>query len=114
MQLLVSSTLLIYAVSTPKGRILNNRITRFFSSISMEMYLSHMLIFRLFEKLNWNHIFKNDILQYIVLSLSVIAGTSLFAIVVKKLIKIAEAWMERLLRRIRKYAEQYKASDRQA
>lgn len=52
MCLLVSSSLLIYAIIKRGG--LANIVTRFFSGISMEIYLSHMVIFRAVEKLGIN------------------------------------------------------------
>lgn len=50
--LLLSVAFLLYAIGrSGKSRILENRFTQFFSSISMEIYLSHMVIFRVIEKL---------------------------------------------------------------
>lgn len=68
------------------GGVLENRVTKFFSGISMEIYLSHMVIFRVVEKLKLNRILGNGWLQYIVTSVLVIAGATVFAVVMQKTI----------------------------
>lgn len=83
--LLVSCTLLIYAI-IKRGGVLENRVTKFFSGISMEIYLSHMVIFRVVEKLKLNRILGNGWLQYVVTSVLVISGATVFAVVMQKII----------------------------
>ena len=83
MCLLVSSALMIYAI-VKRGGLLENRITKFFSSISMEMFLSHMVIFRCAERLRINQIFGNGWSQYIVTVVFVIVGTSVFSVVMQR------------------------------
>ena len=85
--LLVSSSLLIYAII--KRGLLENRVTKFFSGISMEIYLSHMVILRIVEKLKLNRILGNGWLQYAVTSVLVIAGATVFAVVMQKIISKA-------------------------
>ena len=46
------------------GGLLENRVTKFFSGISMEIHLSHMVIFRVVEKLKLNRILGNGWLQH--------------------------------------------------
>lgn len=89
MLLLVSSLLLIYAVIS-HGCILQNRITEFLSGISMEIYLSHMVIFRAIEKMNLNQMIGVDWIQYIVIVVLVLGGTILFAAVMQKVIENVE------------------------
>ena len=63
--LLVSVCWLSYAIicsgegTARKSYILENKITNFISGISMEIYLSHMVIFRVVEKLGLNRIIGN-------------------------------------------------------
>lgn len=85
MCLLVSTTLLVYAI-IKRGGLLENRVTKFFSGVSMEIYLSHMMIFRVIEKLKLNQILGNGWLQYAVTSVLVIAGATVFAVVMQKII----------------------------
>ena len=40
---------LLYAIGA-KNAFLNNRVARYISNISMEIYLAHMVIFRVIEK----------------------------------------------------------------
>lgn len=84
MCLLVSSALLIYAIIN-RGGILENRVTKFFSGISMEIYLSHMAIFRVVEKLGISRMFGNGWLQYAVMVVIVFIGATVFAIVMQKI-----------------------------
>lgn len=61
--MLISVCWLSYAIicagTIQKSYFLENRVTKFISSISMEIYLSHMVIFRLVEKLGMNRIIGN-------------------------------------------------------
>lgn len=81
----VFSLWLCYAISV-ESKILNNKINRFISDVSFEIYLSHMFVFRIFEKLRLIHLTKSDIISYVITVLFVILGTTLFAYVVKKLL----------------------------
>lgn len=90
MCLLVSAVLVIYAMVSPGG-ILENRITSFFSSISMEIYLSHMFIFRIIEILKLNTFWGDGWIQYILTTIIVISGTAVFAVAIQKsLAKISD------------------------
>lgn len=84
MCLLVSSTLLISAIANRGGT--GNRGIRFFSSVSMEIYLSHMMVFRIVEKCGINRIFGDGWLQYIATVVVVITGASIFAAAMQKII----------------------------
>lgn len=81
--LLVLVSLLIYAISF-KSQILDNKFTKFIGNISMEMYLCHMVIFRIVEKMNLLHLFDNNLLSYIFASIIVILGSICTAIVFQK------------------------------
>ena len=82
------SLFLIYAIGDFKCRsILKNNITRFLSSISMEIYLSHMMFFRIIEKLDLSHLFNNDLLSYVFTYILTLIGTICFAVIIKKVLK---------------------------
>ena len=85
--LLVSSILLIYAVAG-KGGLLENAVTRFFSEISMEIYLSHMLVFRVVEKLHGTNLLGNGWGSYIVTAVLVIGGTVAFSWGMKRILAV--------------------------
>ena len=75
--------------SSNKSIILENKVTKFISGISMEIYLSHMVIFRAVEKLGLNKMIGNGWLQYAATVVMVLMGAILFAVVMQKIIGIA-------------------------
>ena len=77
----------MYAVIS-RGSVLQNRFTSFISSVSMEIYLSHMFIFRIVEKLKLNTIIGNGWLQYLFTVVSVLIGSIVFSLVMQKIIQI--------------------------
>lgn len=84
--LLFSCVLIIYAISFNKS-LLNNKITHFFGgNISLEIYLSHMLIFRIIEKLKLLYLTENNYISYIITIVIVISGTVLFSKIYKNFI----------------------------
>ena len=83
--LMVSAVLLIYAISK-QGGMLDNHITKFFGNISMEIYLSHMAVFRVVERLGLNTRIGKGWLQYGVTVFLVICGAVIFSVVTQKVI----------------------------
>lgn len=79
------------------NKILDNRITKFISGISMEMYLSHMIIFRIIEKLHLTKLFNNNYISYIVTSCLVIIGVIIFAVIFNKCLKFLKNRKENIL-----------------
>lgn len=71
-----------------KHPILENPVTKFISNISFEIYLSHMVIFRLIEKVGINTILGNRWLQYIITVIVVLIVAALFSVVLKKIIEM--------------------------
>ena len=95
--LLVSACLLICTIVVRGGGVLENRITRLFSDISMEIYLSHMVLFRVIERLGLNTRFGNGWLQYLITVVLVLTATVIFSVVMKKVIYVAESKISALL-----------------
>lgn len=85
--LLVSVSFLIYALGRNRG-ILSNRFTRFVSSISMEIYLCHMMLFRVIERTGLHKAFGDGWIQYAVTVAAVLVGTALFAVVMQKIFEV--------------------------
>lgn len=85
--LLVSAIMLIFAL-TKSGKIMENKVTKFISSISMEIYLSHMVIFRAVEKLGLNNRFGNGVPQYLITVVLVLGGTIIFSYIMSRVISI--------------------------
>ena len=84
---LLSWTVICAGGAARKSYLLENRITKFVSSISMEIYLSHMVIFRVIERLGLNRMIGNSWLQYAVTVVFVLVGASVFAVVIQKIIE---------------------------
>lgn len=68
------------------SKILSNKITKFLNSVSFEIYLAHMVIFRVFEKLNLQYLFGVNGLSYVIFSITVIICTTIFAWFAQKVI----------------------------
>ena len=85
--LLVSVAFLLLAISIGGGY---SRIVSFISGISMEIYLSHMVVFRLVEKMRLNIMFGNGWLQYLITCALVICGAMVFSYALQKIIKLVE------------------------
>lgn len=95
--LLVSCTMLIYALTSCEAAngsggqsSLENRFTRFFSGISMEVYLSHMAVFRVLEKMGLNTRFGDGWIQYGITVAMTLIGAMLFSVVMKHM--LTEIW----------------------
>ncbi len=54
--------------------LLQNKVVRFIGGLSMEIYLCHMFVYRIFEKLNLIHITGNEIVNYSLIAVVTIAG----------------------------------------
>lgn len=77
--ILFSSILLIYTLGCKKG-ILINKGVKFLGKISFEIYLCHMVVFRVLEKLHLIHIFQNELINFLVTTIIVIIGSIVFSI----------------------------------
>ena len=86
----------IICTLTLEGKILNNRFTRFVSSLSMEIYLSHMIIFRVIEKLNLLKITNLDILNYCIVSIITIVAVIIFDLIIKNVIEFLKNKFEKV------------------
>lgn len=84
--LLLYTFWLIYAITQDqvKRSLLNNPIMSFISRLSMEIYLSHMLFFRVIEKIHLGKILHNEIALYFVAFSLVLAAAILFSLVWKR------------------------------
>lgn len=82
LELALFTAWLVYAIGS-RDKVLNNHIVRYLSGISMEIYLSHMLVYRAVERLHIErYIDQNDAL-YIITSLLTIVGVICFIHVTK-------------------------------
>ena len=73
---------MVYAISG-EWKWLSNKVVKYLSGISMEIYLSHMVLFRLTEKMKLDHITENSDLNYIMATVVTLGMTICFCHVVK-------------------------------
>lgn len=97
-QLQIFTTWVCYAIGT-NGRILCNKVTSFISSISFEIYLCHMIIFRFVEILGIHYILGKGWKGYLFTVAIVIIGAILFSVVVQWAIKCIRNYVVKLLNR---------------
>lgn len=83
-ELLFFILLMIYAIMESGKSMLNNILTNFISKISMEIYLCHMMCFRLIEKLCMN-IISDENLHYVCVLILTLCTAILFAFIFKRL-----------------------------
>ena len=71
------------------NRIINNKFTNYISNLSMEMYLSHMVVFRIIEKTGITGQNENSIIRYmatyILLVALLVTGLTIYKRVTKRL-----------------------------
>lgn len=90
MCLLVSVVMLLYAI-TSNVKVLDNKIAKFLSGISMEIYLCHMMVFRILQKMKITNIFGNAWIQYFITVILTLIGAIIFAIIVRKVFEVVES-----------------------
>lgn len=78
----VAFSILLYAISY-KSILLGNRITKFIGNISFEIYLCHMVVFRIIEKLKLTHVVNNNFLSYVIVFSLVFCGSVILSIIFK-------------------------------
>ncbi len=79
--LLINATALVLAISTNGKGILNNKFTGFIGGISFEIYLCHMFVYRICEKLHLLSLLANEYWNYCICLLVVLIGAIVFAYV---------------------------------
>ena len=84
--LFVCVMFLLCALGIERNGILINPVTTFISSISFEIYLCHMMIYRAIEKLNFTHLVSNDVVSYVITCIGTILGSVFFAVITQYLI----------------------------
>lgn len=80
--LIVFTVWLIYALGT-KAVVLNNKIVRYLSNISMEIYLCHMMFYRLTSMLHIERLLHQRDIIYVLTVVVTLVGAILFSDIVK-------------------------------
>lgn len=82
-RLFLTVALLVQAITVTCDKV---SVVSFISDISMEIYLSHMVVFRAVEKLHLNVLWGNGWLQFFITCTLVFIGTVVFSYVAQRLI----------------------------
>lgn len=69
-------------------------IAKFLGGISFEIYLCHMVIYRVLEKLHLVHLFENGLLAYIFTAVAVICGSVVFSVCAKWFLNKVETFLK--------------------
>ena len=89
-----SICIISYGISFDKS-LLNSKFTKYIGGISLEIYLSHMLIYRVVEKIKAFSFINNQLIQYVATCIVVIIGSIVLA-------KVFNLFMVNIEKRIRK------------
>lgn len=84
--LILFDLILIYSLTLNERGFLINRFTKFIGKISMEIYLSHMVIYRFMESLGILKVLGESIISYVICSISILIGTVLLTQIIKSCI----------------------------
>ena len=91
---------LVYTIGCNKEGILVNPVAKFLGGICFEIYLCHMIIYRVFEKLHFIHLFGNGLLAYIFTAVAVICGSVVFSVCAKWFLNKIETFLKERVRRV--------------
>ena len=80
--LLVFTAWLIYAIGS-KDIVLNNRVVKYLSGISMEIYLCHMMFFRVASMLHLERFIHNNDMLYVATCITTLIGAICFSHVIQ-------------------------------
>ena len=89
---------LVYTIGCNQRGILVNPVARFLGGISFEIYLCHMVIYRVLEKLHLVHLFGNGLLAYIFTAIAVICGSVVFSVCAKWFLNKVETFLKERVR----------------
>ena len=70
--------------------VFQNRMIKTFSSVSMEIYLSHMLVYRVLEKMRLINMLSNQVLSYVMISMVTIMGAFIVSLGYKKALRLIQ------------------------
>lgn len=81
-EVVLFSSWIVWTIGT-NNKLLVNKVTKYLSNISMEIYLSHMMIYRAVEMVHIERYVKNGNMLYIITVILVLGGAICFAHIMK-------------------------------
>lgn len=88
---------LVYTLGCNRVGVLVNPVAKFIGGICFEIYLCHMVIYRVLEKLHLVHLFGNGLLAYIFTSIVVICGSIAFSVCAKWFLDKIETFLKEIV-----------------
>lgn len=92
-------SLCISCNGTASGIILRNKLLLFMASISMEVYLCHMFIYRTLEKFYLDHLLSDQLVNYMFDSAITIVGAIALAYGIRKILQILDKKVSDLVKK---------------
>lgn len=80
---------LMYAISV-ESKILSNKVMKYLSGISLELYLAQMVIFRIVEKVKCLYLFGKGRISFLAVWIAVVVGLIVFIETWKRVYSLAE------------------------
>ncbi|WP_022767916.1 acyltransferase family protein [Butyrivibrio sp. NC2007] len=93
--LLTDVFVLIYAMSIDGKSIFSGPFVRMIGGVSFEIYLCHMVLFRVFEKTKLLKVISNEYVGYVLTVIVVLVSSVIFAVVFKKDLDVIEQKLKR-------------------
>lgn len=85
---------LVYTLGCNRGGVLVNPVAKFLGGICFEIYLCHMVIYRVLEKLHLVHLFGNGLPAYIFTAVAVICGSAVFSVCARWFLNKIETFLK--------------------
>lgn len=86
---------ILYAISV-ESIILNNKVLNFIAEISLEIYLCHMFVYRIIEKLNGIYILGYGYTSYILTVFLTFIGSIIVSLLAKKIFKFSRETLKQV------------------
>lgn len=87
-QYILFMLIVMFAIKISRSNtILSSEVMKFLSSISLEIYLCHMIIYRILEKANLLKVSDNALISYVISCALTFAGAVVFSVAFKRIYK---------------------------
>ena len=93
--LILNCALVVFSINLTGKSLLNNTFTRVIGGLSFEIYLCHMVIYRVVEKLHLMRMVESDLVNYCIVLFLVFCGAILFAYVSQQVLNRCISFIER-------------------
>ncbi|MCD7811213.1 MAG: acyltransferase, partial [Ruminococcus sp.] len=89
-KMIVGFSLMVSGALCADTKYLSNQISKFVSGISLEIYLAHMMVFRVLQKVGLTTIAGGNVVSYIIVCIGTISGAVVFAVAYKQIERIVK------------------------